>query len=626
MKDHTRPLISALLLTLLLVFTGCGSSSDNPDPIDDSNKSRPDPVEVVVGLTADAGPDQNVLTPTPVTLDGGKSKAADDRLEYSWELKATPGGSNATLTGKTSVAPRFIADVDGDYEVLLTVSSGQESKTDTVVINASTGNIRPDSDAGSDQNVNKGAKVTLDGSRCFDANGDRLTYRWSLVSKPNGSGASLSSATSVSPTFTADRDGPYDVELIVNDAKLDSIADTVRITASSTNSKPVAKAGSDQNKNTGSKITLDGSKSSDADGNNLTFRWTMTSKPEGSSAKLSNPTAVKPTFTADKDDTYRITLVVNDGTVDSSTDTVNITTSTANSAPKANAGADQNKNTGTKITLDGSKSSDANGDKLTYKWSVVSGPSMTLSSKTSSKPTFTANSDGTYVFSLIVNDGKVNSTADKVSITASTANSAPVLHDIYFDYFETGGDFGPYPGDTVFLGALASDADDDELEYLWTIVKRPTDSQDRILNSSVHSGSAEFIPDAPGDYIIQVVVNDGTVDSDHITMAFTVGSYKNQRPVAYLGSDWAGTVDDDFSVDGSDSHDPDGDDLLFIWSVISAPGGTDWVEEYMYDVDGILTIPAFETGEYVIELIVFDGLHESEPARISIYIEDFSRL
>ena len=80
---------------------------------------------------------------------------------------------------------------------------------------------------------------------------------------------------------------------------------------------PVANAGTDQNIGVPTSITLDGSQSYDADGDPLTFKWTLKEKPSGSSAILQNTTSVNPTFTADVEGYYRTELVVNDGTEDS---------------------------------------------------------------------------------------------------------------------------------------------------------------------------------------------------------------------------------------------------------------------------------------------------------------------
>ena len=87
--------------------------------------------------------------------------------------------------------------------------------------------------------------------------------------------------------------------------------------------------------------------------------------PAGSTAALAGPTTVNPTFTVDRAGTYTAQLIVNDGTLNSAPNTVNI--STVNVAPVANAGPDQGgKAPGSPVTLNGSGSSDANGDPLTY--------------------------------------------------------------------------------------------------------------------------------------------------------------------------------------------------------------------------------------------------------------------
>ena len=84
--------------------------------------------------------------------------------------------------------------------------------------------------AGPDQSGKAlGSLVTLDGSASFDANGDPLTYSWSLTTKPAGSAAVLANPASVSPTFTTDLAGTYVVQLIVNDGTLSSAPNTVNI-------------------------------------------------------------------------------------------------------------------------------------------------------------------------------------------------------------------------------------------------------------------------------------------------------------------------------------------------------------------------------------------------------------
>jgi hypothetical protein len=62
-----------------------------------------------------------------------------------------------------------------------------------------------------------GATVFLNGGGSTDVNGDPLTYKWTLITRPSRSAAVLAGATTVSPTFIVDVEGTYTAQLIVND-------------------------------------------------------------------------------------------------------------------------------------------------------------------------------------------------------------------------------------------------------------------------------------------------------------------------------------------------------------------------------------------------------------------------
>lgn len=274
-----------------------------------------------------------------------------------------------------------------------------------------------------------GTVVTLDGSTSSADVGYTLTFAWTLTVKPAGSSATLASSTSAKPTFTADVAGSYVATLIVSDGKVNSAAAPVTVTASIANAAPVANAGPAQNVTTKTLVTLNGAASSDANGDQLTYAWALTAKPTGSSASLTGASSALPTFTADLAGTYVASLTVNDGKVNSTAATMTVTAAVANVAPVADAGAAQNVATNTLVTLNGAASSDANGDQLTYAWTLTSKPlfsGASLNIPTSATPGFTADVAGTYVASLVVNDGRVNSNTTTVTITA-ILKANPVL-------------------------------------------------------------------------------------------------------------------------------------------------------------------------------------------------------
>ena len=187
------------------------------------------------------------------------------------------------------------------------------------------------------------------------------------------------------------------------------------------NHTPVANAGSNQTVASGAAVQLDGSGSSDPDGNPLTYAWSQTSGP---TVTLSSTTAVQPTFTAPTGPaTLTFQLIVNDGQLNSSPSTVTIVVNppSSNNPPVANAGTNQTVASGAAVQLDGSGSTDPNGNPLTYAWSQTAGPAVTLSSATAVQPTFTApTGPATLTFQLVVNNGQLNSSPSTVTITVNS--------------------------------------------------------------------------------------------------------------------------------------------------------------------------------------------------------------
>jgi hypothetical protein len=412
--------------------------------------------------------------------------------------------------------------------------------------------------------------VTLDGTTSSDANNDFLTYKWTLITKPSGSSALLSASTSSKPTFTADVAGTFVASLIVNDGKIDSVAAATTVTVATANADPIANAGVNQNVIVNSIVTLDGSNSSDANRDPLTYRWAMMSSPTGFKGMLVNPTSAKPTFTATVSGTYVISLIVNDGRVDSTTVATTVTASAANVRPVASAVINQSVVLGS-VTLDGTASSDANGDALNFRWSMVSKPTLSqaqLQLSTSSKPSFTADVSGVYVFSLIVNDNILDSETIVVSVTAAALNVAPVAkiganQNVALDPFTL--------TKLVTLdGSTSSDDNGDTLSYSWTLVSRPDNSSAALTGES--TAKPTFIADKSGVYVAALIVNDKKLDSKVATTTVTA-TVGNSRPTAVPGT-LQSVVLGEVTLDGSASNDPNGDTLSYKWVLFGKPVGS----------------------------------------------------
>lgn len=486
-------------------------------------------------------------------------------------------------------------------------------ETSSTPSNPGATNTVPVADPGKPQNVKVGGTVTLDGSESRDEDGDSLTYAWSLA-RPDGSNAALTDNGAAKPRFVTDREGEYQAELVVNDGKADSEPVAVVVTASAGNSAPVADAGADQSVKTGSLVTLDGSASTDADGDLLTYQWAFSEQPQGGAASLAGADTVRPKFTPDVDGQYRLTLMASDGEATGLADQVTVTAATPNSVPVADAGSPQSVTVGDTVTLNGSESQDADDNLITYQWRFVSKPAgsnTTLSGDTTVSPTFTADTKGDYVIGLVVNDGQADSESVNVTVSAAEARIPPTAEISDEDYNTV---VGAYIG----TSGRGYDANGDSVGgYEWRFVSVPEGSEAELIVNPNFSNSVRFEPDVPGAYVIELVVGYGDLKSEPARITITAVSHNtNKPPIADAGQDQAVNMGDLVQLDGGNSSDPDGDAISYDWSLRSRPAGSG-----AELVDLTLATPSLtldQAGEYIVQLIVNDGQRDSEADTVKI--------
>lgn len=314
--------------------------------------------------------------------------------------------------------------IDGQTTITINSLTANESSLFSTTENGKIKRVfqvsyRPVANAGINKTVSEGTAVQLDGSGSYDEDGNTITYLWTAPAS-----ITLDDNTLQKPSFTAPEvnvNTIYNFTLVVNDGTDDSDPSTVKITVLQINKRPVANAGPDKNYNEGSSVSLDGSLSSDPDGDVISYKWTSLDGIILFDALGVSPSFNAPQVNADKN--YRFKLEVADGVLTSLADTVVIKVVNLNKKPVAFAGGDQTVNEGTLVNLDGSLSADADGETITYQWTAPA--NVTLSSATASKPTFTApmvHLDSVLVFTLVVNDGHVDSDPDNVSITVKNLN------------------------------------------------------------------------------------------------------------------------------------------------------------------------------------------------------------
>lgn len=466
--------------------------------------------------------------------------------------------------------------------------------------------VAPVAHAGPDQRAIVGRPVTLDGSASTNpSNAGTLTYSWAFSSVPAGSTATLANPNSVMPAFVPDVAGNYIVTLTVNNGFASASASTKVSTTSAP--IPVANAGPTQIVTLNATVVLNGSASTSGNGNPLTYYWTMLSVPPGSTATLSDAHAVAPAFVVDKAGSYVAQLIVNDGAADSLPSQVTI--STISVKPVANAGPDQVVNVNSTVQLNGSGSTDANGLALTYQWSLISvptGSAAVVSDASAVNPTFIDDRPGTFIAQLIVNNGLLASLPDTVLITTNPV-AAPTAN--------AGANKTIRQGDTVQLSGSGTDPQNLPLTFQWTLINKPAGSS-AILSSTAIANPA-FVADLTGDYIAQLIVNNGFLSSAPVTVTFSTTC---AQAAANAGPNQNVAVGATVTLDGSASGDVCHDPLTYSWSLLSRPNGSTATLSGANVVSPTLVTDVL--GTYVAQLIVNNGLTNSIPATVTITAGD----
>ena len=282
-------------------------------------------------------------------------------------------------------------------------------------------------------------------------------------------------------------------------------------------------------------------------------------------------TELNPTHVYKKSGTYTVVVTIADGDVYQLTQSVTVNvTDNVNNAPEAAFISEVNGKT-VKFT---NKSSDKDGDQLSYVWDFGDGQKST-----DANPTHVYADYGNYSVKLTVSDGKTESSITN-PVKVSSENNPPVPE---FSYTEENG--------LVKFTNTSNDPDGDELSYVWDFGDNTTSTQVSPEHQYAKSGA----------YTVKLTANDGaaTVTKEHSVNVSIIDPVVNHKPVAMFSYSAAQNVVT--FTDGS--TDADGDQLSYVWDFGDGQSSTAKNPQHTYEA---------KNASYTVKLTVNDGKLASE--------------
>lgn len=366
--------------------------------------------------------------------------------------------------------------------------------------------------------------------------------------------------------------------------------------SSSSNTPPVANAGTDRAVTLPTNTASLSGSGTDADGTIASYQWQQVSGPSTSTLSATNTSNITVSNLQAGTYTYRLTVTDDNGATDTDDVIVTVTAAAVNQPPIANAGTDRvitlPANT---ASLTGNGSTDPDGTISTYQWQQVSGPSAsTLSATNTANITVSNLQAGAYVYRITVTDNDGVTDTDDVTVTVNAAppNQAPVANA------------GPnrtvtLPANTANLTGSGTDADGTVTTYLWQQVSGPSTST--LSATNTNNITVSNLQAGVYTYQLTVTDNNGATATDNVTV--TVSAPVNQAPVANAGTNRTITLPaNSVNLTGSGT-DADGTIASYLWQQVSGPSTSTLSAT---NTPGI-TVSNLQAGIYTFRLTVTDN-------------------
>ena len=416
--------------------------------------------------------------------------------------------------------------------------------------------------------------------------GQALSVRWTISSRPAGSGAALSDPLSTHPVFTPDKVGSYQFQVVAFDSTGRS-SDPTWVTLTTTRCgtavpsvtaspaslsilplQSVQLLATPLDANTSCGLT-----------ETFHYSWQLVSSPRGSNGLLTNATSPNATFRPDLAGSYLLQVTATDaeGHVSAPSFSQLTVSSCATLGPLVSSISGSAATLGTPVTLAASGAVSRNcvaAGPLTYSWQLAGKPLAShalLDDPMAASPKFTPDVAGAYQVKLVVKDsaGLASLPAWTTVVVAPCGSSSITWNAVPItkSFQEPDGSAGTQAnaGTRVTLGAQFTDVPSAcslavaPFQVRWAIVSRPAGSSAQLTSST--AASPAFVADVPGSYQLAVQVTDalGTVSATRFDTV-TTSACGTSLPVVAIAA--ASTTLNTFasqalSVTGGTATDPD---------------------------------------------------------------------
>jgi hypothetical protein len=529
-------------------------------------ESAPANITVSAQLCGDASPAISAVSSStavprvglPVSLQVAASDSDNDvgcelgqGLSYHWALSVAPAGSEAMVLNAMTVAPSIIPDLQGDYELNVTVtdSTGRFSQDSFSFTVGACGLRAPVLDSLSFNpaapligvpTVAAASFIDPDNEPGCDA-GQSHQLEWRVSARPAGSSASFSSPNLDEPSFSPDLEGEYEVQVrAIDSAGVASAWVSQQFTVSDCGgaTPSVSVVASELAPNVDERVELSAVviDTDEAPGcgqvERFAYQWRLISRPEGSSTALSGAELESASLTPDSAGVYQLGLRVSDsaGNWSDEASLSVVATDCGGAAPVVDVvsfsaePASPVLGRSVQLIVDVNDADEAPGcdlpQEFSYHWVLTEAPAgsqASLNNADLEEPSFTPDVAGDYGFTMWVSDqsGRI-SEVELFSVTVPDCGlSAPVAA---ITKSSPVGD--ALIGDVVQLsGAGSADPDvacgvNEALSYSWTLMSIPPDS--RAALSLTTGLTPWFEADVEGRYVVRLLVSDGLHSSEPV--------------------------------------------------------------------------------------------------------------